>query len=171
MTHKDITYLRSLPAIRERCYQVLDLARQNRLKHFTLHEDRLPLVINHVLELIRQDYATPADIPPHSRMRSFEVDNVDRLARLRERWSDVDVREQTRRLIDLCVVSVLVDAGAGDHWAYTEAATGRRYSRTEGLGLAALAMFESGAFSSDPQKPYQADGKHVVASYRIIHSH
>jgi hypothetical protein len=48
--------------------------------------------------------------------------------------------------VDLVVISVLLDAGAGDGWTYTEAATGLRLTRSEGLAVASLRMAEAGAF-------------------------
>ncbi|KAI8055110.1 hypothetical protein BDF22DRAFT_725506 [Syncephalis plumigaleata] len=157
MTSDTIRYLRTLGAVRDRCQKIYTQAQADKLEHFELHEERIPAAVAQVAELIRTDYKTPLDVPPHSRFRSFEAGGVDRLAALLKRWSDVDALEHTRRLLDLCVISVLLDAGAGDRWRYHEASTGQTMGRTEGLGLAALSMFEAGAFSSDPQQPYQAD--------------
>ncbi len=49
----------------------------------------------------------------------------------------MDDRELARRLVDLVVVSVLLDAGAGDRWRYTEEGTGQTLGRSEGLGVSA----------------------------------
>jgi len=73
-----------------------------------------------------------------------------------------DIKEQARRLFDLVVVSVLLDAGAGNAWEYTEPVTGLTFSRSEGLGVASTHMFASGLFSSDPDQPYQVDGKEYL---------
>jgi hypothetical protein len=66
----------------------------------------------------------------------------------------------TRRLLDLFLVSVLLDAGAGDAWAYTEdgAGGGARFTRSEGLGVASVRMFCDGLFSGDGAQPYRVDG-------------
>jgi hypothetical protein len=56
--------------------------------------------------------------------------------------------ETTRRLVDLFFVSVLLDAGAGDHWRYTEPGTNEIYERSEGIAVASLHMFNSLAFSA-----------------------
>lgn len=50
----------------------------------------------------------------------------------------VDDRELARRLVDLVVVSVLLDAGAGDKWRYREEGTGQTIGRSEGLGVRAV---------------------------------
>lgn len=71
--------------------------------------------------------------------------------------SSVDSQERTRRLIDLFVVSVLLDAGAGARWQYKSKETGRVYRRSEGLAVASLEMFKSGMFSSDAREVCQVD--------------
>ena len=60
-------------------------------------------------------------------------------------------------MIDLAVVSVLLDAGAGPDWHYVEAATGQRFTRSEGLGVASWHAFTGGVFSSDAAHPLQVD--------------
>ena len=81
-----------------------------------------------------------------------------------DRWADDRPRHALARRqrartggFDLAIVSVLLDAGAGPHWVYRDAATGARVGRSEGLALASLAMFADGAFSSDPASPLRAD--------------
>jgi hypothetical protein len=57
--------------------------------------------------------------------------------------------EAARRLVDLFVVSVLLDAGAGPRWQYEETKTGMKIGRSEGLAVASLDMFNAGIFSLD----------------------
>lgn len=59
-----------------------------------------------------------------------------------------DDLELTRRLIDLFFVSVLLDAGAGDHWRYVELKTEETYERSEGIAIASFYMFTSLAFTA-----------------------
>ncbi|THH29147.1 hypothetical protein EUX98_g5018, partial [Antrodiella citrinella] len=73
-----------------------------------------------------------------------------------------DTKEIARRLIDLCLVSVLLDAGAGNTWTYHEAESGQTFSRSEGLGVASINMFEDGFFSGDPSNPYQVDAAGLI---------
>ena len=63
--------------------------------------------------------------------------------------SGCDATECTRRLLDLFFVSVLLDAGAGDTWVFTEESTGEKYGRSEGLAVASLYMFQELAFSTN----------------------
>jgi hypothetical protein len=75
---------------------------------------------------------------------------VPRITKALEEWraSGCDETELTRRLIDLFFVSVLLDAGAGDHWRYKEPKTGQEYERSEGIAVASLDMFESLIFTT-----------------------
>lgn len=89
-------------------------------------------------------------IPPHGRWQHFEVGGISRIDDLLKSWkdSDCDDKELTRRLIDLFFVSVLLDAGAGDHWRYVEHGTKKTYERSEGIAVASLYMFKEGSFAS-----------------------
>lgn len=71
--------------------------------------------------------------------------------------SNVHSHERCRRLLDLFVVSVLLDAGAGTKWQF-KAQNGKIYRRSEGLAVASLEMFQSGLFSSNSAQPHQVDG-------------
>lgn len=71
--------------------------------------------------------------------------------------STVDAQERTRRLIDLFLVSVLLDAGAGTKWQYKSKESGAIFRRSEGLAVASLEMFKMGLFSSNPTQPFQVD--------------
>ena len=73
--------------------------------------------------------------------------------------SQVDNLERTRRLIDLFLVSVLLDAGAGTTWQYKSKESGKIYRRSEGLAVASIEMFKTGLFSSNPEQPHQVDGR------------
>lgn len=46
-------------------------------------------------------------------------------------------------MIDLFLVSVLIDAGAGTKWSYKSNENGRVYRRSEGLAIASLEMFKT----------------------------
>ena len=72
-------------------------------------------------------------------------------------WSKMPADERTRCILDLFIVSVLLDAGAGDVWKYKEQNSGQTISRSEGLAVASLDMFLAGVFSSDGSP--RADGK------------
>lgn len=46
-------------------------------------------------------------------------------------------------MIDLFLVSVLLDAGAGTQWTYKSTENGRIYRRSEGIAVASLEMFKT----------------------------
>lgn len=109
---------------------------------------------------MQRDFAPNyASIPPHGRWQHFNAGGRDRIAELLSSWpSKVDPSEQCRRLLDLFLVSVLLDAGAGTAWSYKSKQNGRTYKRSEGLAIASLEMFKDGLFSSDRTRPHQVDG-------------
>jgi hypothetical protein len=54
-------------------------------------------------------------------------------------------------------VSVLIDSGAGSNWKYIDKVSGDTFTRSEGLALSSLRMFESGVFSTDPEDHWRVD--------------
>jgi len=93
-------------------------------------------------------------VPYHSRWRHFSAGGVDRAAQIAP---GADPEEAARARIDLAVVSVLLDAGAGARWRFRDAETGQILLRSEGLAVASLRAMEAGLFSADPAKPWRAD--------------
>lgn len=152
-------YLRSIHAIRERCRLVFQRAKRNQLNHFDVDMSKFMATASYIVSIIKRDYAPDYHlIPPHGRWQHFEVGGRPRITQLLQSWpSTVDASERTRRLIDLFVVSVLLDAGAGNRWSYKSKESGKIYSRSEGLAVASLEMFKSGLFSSNPAEPCQVD--------------
>ncbi|KAJ5637171.1 DUF1688-domain-containing protein [Penicillium lividum] len=153
-------YLRSIHAVRERANIVLARAKRNQLNHFDVDLSKLKATASYVVSIIKRDYERNYEnIPPHGRWQHFDVGGRPRINQLLQSWpSSIDAQERTRRLIDLFVVSVLLDAGAGTKWSYRSKESGKVYSRSEGLAVASLEMFKSGLFSSDPTEPCQVDG-------------
>ncbi|KIY69937.1 DUF1688-domain-containing protein [Cylindrobasidium torrendii FP15055 ss-10] len=152
-------YLRTLPAVRERCGRVFELAKEGKLQYFDYHPDKEAEVADFCLGLMKRDFGDNfAAIPPHGRWRHFEA-GADRITPLLESWTGLNEKEKCKRLIDLFVVSVLLDAGAGKDWAFDDPATGKKFGRSEGLAIASLHMFVSGFFSSKPDGPHQVDAE------------
>jgi hypothetical protein len=108
---------------------------------------------------MQRDYGDDyQSIPPHGRWQHFEAGGRPRVTQLLQSWpSTVDTLERTRRLIDMFLVSVLLDAGAGNRWSYKSKESGKIYRRSEGLAVATLEMFKAGMFSSDPAEPCRVD--------------
>lgn len=151
-----VATLRTTTAIRERAQHLLQRARVGNSAWFLVDDDALNRAAAEVADVTRSRYPTLA-IPYHGRWRHFEAGGVDRRSELDSRTADSDVASRARSMIDLAVVSVLLDAGAGPDWHYTEPGTGLRLTRSEGLGVASWHAFGSGLFSSDPADPLRAD--------------
>ncbi|MDQ0349436.1 URC4/urg3 family protein [Ancylobacter vacuolatus] len=158
----ELAALRSPAAVRARSHQVLDYVQAGRSPHFTLDLAALDAVADYVAGVTRQDYPG-LDIPYHSRWRHFDAGGVARWQALAGRLEGVDAAERARTMIDLAVVSVLLDAGAGDAWRYHEEDTGLTIGRSEGLAVASVNMFAAGGFSTDPSQPLRADAAVLVA--------
>ncbi|MBU1358505.1 MAG: URC4/urg3 family protein [Gammaproteobacteria bacterium] len=149
--------LRTTAAIRERAAALLARARRGESAWFTIGtENALDETARTIAEVTKERYPGGA-IPYHSRWRHFEAGDVNRLAELDELLDGATPRQRARAHIDLVMVSVLLDAGAGPDWHYAETSTGKRFSRSEGLAVASFHAFTGGLFSSDPDHPLQAD--------------
>jgi hypothetical protein len=157
-----VALLRRTDTVRERARALLALARAGDSAHFTVDDGALEPAVAQVAAVTRRRYPQ-LRIPYHSRWRHFEPGGVDRLAWLDEALGEVDAAERARARIDLVVVSVLLDAGAGAHWRFREPRTGLALGRSEGLALASLQAFLDGRFSSDPARPARCDAAALAA--------
>jgi Protein of unknown function (DUF1688) len=157
--------LLSAAAVRERAHRMLALALDDKLPNFRIHPDKMDGVVDLVLQTTRDAYPS-LDVPFHSRWRHFVMNGDDRWATVasERRWPDPAAR--ARAEFDLAMVSVFLDAGAGPTWRYRDPRDGMAVGRSEGLGLASLAMFESGIFSANPHDPLRADAD-VLANLSI----
>ena len=155
--------LLSSAAIRERCANILSCALAGESRWFTVDLGQLDPAAEQVAAITRRRYPDLA-VPYHSRWRHFEAGGFDRAGSLfAPLMSSGDLIETARSRIDLAVVAVLLDAGAGGAWRYTDAATGFVAGRSEGLGIASLRAFEAGPFSSDAGRPLQVDCQGLAA--------
>ncbi|KAI1091712.1 DUF1688-domain-containing protein [Rostrohypoxylon terebratum] len=152
-------YLKSLGSIRERSKIITDKALNNSLNHFDVDMAKFPDVVTFVCRIIKRDFDPPfSTIPSHGRYQHFCVGGRDRIANLLATFpQNVDSTEKCRSLIDLFLVSVLLDAGAGTSWSFKSAENGRMYRRSEGLAVASLEMFKTGLFSGNPNNKFQVD--------------
>ncbi len=172
----EVRYLLTTDAIRERSENILNAVESGQSNYFTVDRGQLEACADEVIKTTFRQYPD-LQIPYHSRWRHFEVAGLDRYSTFRMNFEIGSTarpaptpHDRARAEIDLAVVSVLLDAGAGADWRYSEPAFpnappvrgGARQTplqRSEGLGVASFHMFMSGAFSSNPRNPMQADAQ------------
>lgn len=152
-------YLLSAAAVRDRCGIVFAAAERGETRHFRLAPERLDDAAQRVADATRRRYPD-LNVPFHSRWRHFSAGGIDRAALVA---TGADPAEQARARLDLAIVSVLLDAGAGPAWRYREAETGLILTRSEGLAVASLRAMQRGLFSADPAQPWRADAAALSA--------
>ena len=148
--------LLSPAAIRERCANVTRAVEAGDSPHFRVDRSRLPVCARLVADVTRRRYRNLA-IPYHSRWRHFDAGGRSRVSELHRQLACYAPHDRLRAQIDLCVVSVLLDAGAGAAWRYREPGTIDDYARSEGLAVASFRAFMGGAFSASPGEPLRVD--------------
>ncbi len=153
--------LRRPATIRERCRNILAHVDAGQSQHFSVDRSRLDAVADRVAALTRQRFPD-GRIPFHSRWRHFEAGGIDRKAELDERIRTRTQVGMARTRVDLALVSVLLDAGAGPDWHYAEPESGASFTRSEGLAVASFRAFVDGRFSSDPGDRYRVDAKALL---------
>ena len=148
-------------AVRTRCTEILDIGLSGNLPWFAIDLSRLPDAISRVVAEIQSNYPS-LNVPFHSRWRHFELQGADL-------WSDMTSAHNLtgERLAvaagDLAIISVLLDAGAGSDWSYSDEPTGLRLGRSEGLALASIRLFGSGTLSSFSDDPLRVDAAALTA--------
>ena len=159
MSSSDVQQAHSLltaAAVRERAHEMLDIGVAGGLDHWRVDLDRLPDTAKYVAAVIRDQYPTLV-VPFHARWRHFAIDGVDLWGPAAEARDWLDPASRARAEFDLAIVSVLLDAGSGPDWSYKDAVIGRTLTRSEGLAIASLRMFEAGAFSITEDDPWRVD--------------
>ena len=158
MTRKDTAAasLLSATAVRERAHEMLAIAVAGDLSDWRVDLDRLPHTADFVARVIRDQYPT-LSVPFHARWRHFHVRGRDLWQEMGEEAFWPDRAARARAAFDLCITSVLLDAGSGPGWRYLDGPTGSTTARSEGLGIASLRLFQSGALSSRVDDPCRAD--------------
>jgi hypothetical protein len=141
---------------------MLDAALQGDVPEWRVDLGRLSVAADLTADAVRANYPD-LNVPFHARWRHFVVGGRDLWAERAAGVAWPDPRSRARAEFDLAIVSVLLDAGAGMAWRYRDAATGAELARSEGLAIASLRLFESGALSAD-KDPYRADALQGVTS-------
>ena len=167
-SNKVFDYLYSTDAIRERCQQIFHLAQDNKLEHFSLHQDKLQEVSQYVVNVIRDNYPN-LDIPYHSRFRHLSVGGKNRVETALKFSGLKSGSEQGRMLYEMIIVSILLDAGAGATWIFKEG--NEVFNRSEGLAIASFHAFKDGVFSSQSRSlQVNAGGLKEINSQKLERS-
>jgi hypothetical protein len=145
----------SAAAVRERCEIVFAAAERGETAHFRVVSERLDEAVERVVAVTCRRHPD-LTVPYHSRWRHFSVGEVDRAALIAP---GAGKTETTRAQIDLAIVSVLLDAGVGPSWRFSETQTGQVWSRSKGLAVASLRAMQDGLFSIDAANPWRADAE------------
>lgn len=121
---------------------------------FKINLSLLPSATKLIISLINRDYRKEegdslkdvlSRIPPHGRWRHFRsLDHLKEMCSSNGAGKD----EIAMVFIDLFVVAVLMDAGAGDDWTFKEENTNIVSTRSEGLAMATLSMFMKKKFTT-----------------------
>ena len=148
-------------AVRERAHEMLAIGVADGLEHWRVDLDRLPETAAYVAAVIRDQYPTLA-VPFHARWRHFAIDGQDFWGPVAEARMWPDAANRARTEFDLAIVSVLLDAGSGPGWSYRDGRTGAVLTRSEGLAIASLRMFQAGLFSITPRDPWRVDAEALL---------
>ena len=108
--------LLSAQAVRTRAQRMLALGLEDWLSNFRVDLTRLDDAAELVTATMRKAYPS-LDIPFHSRWRHFVVDGIDRFDEIAKTGDFIDRAARARAEFDLAIVSVFLDAGAGDAMA------------------------------------------------------
>ncbi len=164
-SEKDLDFLLSPLAIRQSAETILKLTQEGKT-HFNYHPEKFNEVVDYVIGVINENYPDH-NIPFHSRWGHFRVGGINRAEMLNEKIRNRDAMEQARIKLDLVITSVLLDAGAGNVWAYSEKSTGKIFNRSEGLGVASFYLFMEGALSEDGSLKATATGLQNLTAEKL----
>ncbi|HVI33940.1 DUF1688 family protein [Phenylobacterium sp.] len=135
-----VKHLLTARAVRETAHELLAIALAEGLAEWRVDLGRLDAAADLTAETVRTNYPD-LKVPFHARWRHFSANG-------RDLWAEAEKPTAPAALgragFDLVIPSVLLDAGAGPAWRYRDA-TGADLARSEGLGVASLRMWESGA--------------------------
>lgn len=153
----DIEKILSPATIRSRCAAIYGMACEGGT-NFKIDLKKFERAVGLVVEVTRDNYPD-LNIPFHARWRHFQCGGINRIGILDKALESLSREDRARAKIDLAVISVLLDAGAGAEWKFSENAGAFVVGRSEGLAVASFYMFLGGKFSSAGKEPFRADAQ------------
>jgi len=140
--------------IRDRSRRIYDYVACGSSVNFNLDCANLENCATYVVNTIKLNYPN-LNVAHHSRWNHFNIRGTNHAQLLLNKISSSE--ERLRVALELVIISVFLDAGAGADWSFKDPVTGTSLNRSEGLALASLRMYEDGVFSNDPKNPYRVD--------------
>lgn len=144
--------------IREQAARILELSQDGR-GCFDINQSRLNDVAKAVAAVTKRRFPD-LKVPFHSRWTHLEPDSFPRLQKLKSSLEGTIT--ESHQLFEFICISVLLDAGAGTTWKFTDPESGAKLGRSEGLALASWHLYFSGGLSADPKNPLRADADRLV---------
>jgi hypothetical protein len=114
-----LALLRRPPTLRARCAAVTQAVTDGLSPHFKLDRRRLDETADFVATVMQERHPD-GRVPAHGAWRHLQAGGVDRIAEFDALLAGRPAAEQARARFDLAMLGVLLDAGAGPQWRYTE---------------------------------------------------
>lgn len=148
MNKLTLSYLRDPSSIRAESSRIFERVLENQSDFFELNLSKLTDCSNYMIAMMEENYPS-GNIPFHSRWRHFDIEGRSQIESLKsDPHFPSDKKAQSRLFIELVIVSVLLDAGAGNRWVYHLKDHEKTLARSEGLAIASLEMYKEGLFSN-----------------------
>ncbi|MGZ8287383.1 MAG: DUF1688 family protein [Allosphingosinicella sp.] len=153
--------LLSAAAVRERAHEMLEIALGDGVEGWAVDLGRLDAAAELTARVTGEAYPDLA-IPFHARWRHF-VAGAPILP-------DSGGAARARAAFDLVILSVLLDAGAGPGWRFSDPASGRTFTRSEGLAVASQRLVESGALGTGGRALAALDDEILALGFQVSDS-
>jgi hypothetical protein len=153
--------LLSAAAVRERAHEMLEIALEGGVDGWAVDLGRLDDSAELTARVTREAYRDLA-IPFHARWRHFVAGEPH--------LPDSDAGTRARAAFDLAILSVLLDAGAGPAWHFSDPAGGKTFTRSEGLAVASQRLVESGALATGGAALAALDGATLARGFQVSDS-
>lgn len=143
MNSQNDDYLATPEAIRERCKKVCAYVESGQSKNFVYHPEKIAALIQYVIPPGISSHTqndVVAGISSHGRLTHFAAGGVDRIGLFLK-------TKPVAELIELIIISVLLDAGAGPQWHYHDFETQQTFRASEGLAVASYNLYMQDAFA------------------------
>ena len=150
--------LLSAAAVRERAQEMLEVALDGGVEGWAVDIERLEAAADLTARVTREVYPGLA-IPFHARWRHFVAGEP--------RLPDGDPAARARAAFDLVILSVLLDAGAGPGWRFSDPASGETFTRSEGLAVASQRLVENGALGTGGTALAALDDETLASGFQV----